>query len=134
MSRLKRLENILSKHRPNVKSNVKQKIPSLTLRFHSYTKDSINHFFAFSQQYFRLLNVPVETKNLEMAIKKWSVLKSPHVHKTTWSQYERRTHGRQLLVFNLTQDLVDKSLWYLNKHLVDGVWIEADIVEFEKLE
>ena len=108
--------------------------PSLELRFSSYTKGSINQFANFAVQYFRHLDVPTtEPIKLKTLIQRWTVLKSPHVHKTAFSQFERRTSRLKIQVCNLPIDLVNKSLAYLQKHKVDGVWFDAKIIEYEKM-
>lgn len=85
---------------------------------------------------------------LPISIQKWSVLASPFVHKTAWTQLERRIYGRKVEVKTwdslktfdplngaCTSDkplfhgstIMEKLLWYLEKHAPPDLWIEAKL-------
>jgi small subunit ribosomal protein S10 len=55
---------------------------------------------------------------------RWTVLASPHVHKTARTQFERRTHTRLLQVSNLHPELVSKLVWYLRQHSPPDVMVD----------
>lgn len=55
---------------------------------------------------------------------RWTVLSSPHVHKTARTQFERRTHSRLLHVYNLHPDLIPKLIWYLRQHAPPDVKVD----------
>jgi small subunit ribosomal protein S10 len=56
---------------------------------------------------------------------RWTVLSSPHVHKTARTQFERRTHARLLTVYNLDDALAPRLLWYLRQHAPPDVRVDA---------
>jgi small subunit ribosomal protein S10 len=62
---------------------------------------------------------------LPMAIKKFCVNRSPHVDKKSSDQFEIRSHGRLVDIFDPTVDTVD-SLKKLN--LPAGVEIKIDLI------
>lgn len=63
-------------------------------------------------------SVPVETS-------RWSVLSSPHVHKTAWTQLERRTHRLALTLYGLRPELVRPYVWYVQQHAPPDVHLEC---------
>lgn len=67
-----------------------------------------------------------------MRIQKWSVLSSPHVHKTAWSQFERRTHYRQLHFRDIvaTGELGRRLIWYLQLHAPPDVALSFHLNDF----
>jgi len=64
-----------------------------------------------------------------MDINRWSVLSSPHVHKTAWTQFERRTHIHIVEIEMLPKSLVGPILWYLQQHLPPDVRFDCFITE-----
>lgn len=58
---------------------------------------------------------------------RWTVLASPHVHKTARTQFERREHSRLLQVSNLHPELVPKLVWYLRQHSPPDVKVDCRI-------
>ena len=60
-------------------------------------------------------------RTLPPAIERWSVLSSPHVHKTAWTQFERRTHQRTVRFGNLHPELVGRMIWYSKVHVPPDV-------------
>lgn len=71
---------------------------------------------------------------LPTRIERWSVLSSPHVHKTTWTQLERRTHGRILCLYGLHSELVPKYIWYVQQHTPPDVKFESFIHKYHDME
>lgn len=53
---------------------------------------------------------------LPLQIKKWSVLSSPFVHKTAFTQLERRIHKRKLVLYGLSESIYSKIVWYFTKN------------------
>ncbi len=58
---------------------------------------------------------------LPMTVRRWSILSSPHVHKTAWTQFERRTHRHALVVGGIVPRLVKPYLWYIGQHAPPNV-------------
>lgn len=71
---------------------------------------------------------------LPLRTQKWTVLSSPHVHKTAWTQLERRTHGRALRVYGMIGELLRKYIWYLQQHCPPDVQMECQLHEYIPLE
>jgi len=69
------------------------------------------------------------SRGLPTRMERWSVLSSPHVHKTAWTQFERRTYNRQLSIGGLHSSLVSKYIWYIQRHAPPDVSLHADIHE-----
>lgn len=67
---------------------------------------------------------------LPLHIHKWSVLSSPHVHKTAWTQLERRTHSRTVRVFGMHPELVKRYLWYLHEHAPPDVHLHCTMHDY----
>lgn len=63
-------------------------------------------------------------------IQKWSVLSSPFAHKTAFTQFERRTHRRQVQVFGLHPELTKRLIWYLQQHAPPDIQIECRLYEY----
>lgn len=67
------------------------------------------------------------------ATQRWTVLASPHVHKTARTQFERRTHTRQLQVCNLEPGLARRLLWYVRLHSPPDVSVDARLHRYTAL-
>lgn len=67
---------------------------------------------------------------LPLRTQKWTVLSSPHVHKTAWTQLERRTHSRALRVYGITGELLRRYIWYLQQHCPPDVQLECQLHEY----
>lgn len=63
--------------------------------------------------------------SLPRQIERWTVLSSPFVHKTSRTQFERRTHERLVQCFNLHDELVGRLLWYVRMNAPPDVDISA---------
>lgn len=59
----------------------------------------------------------VSILNQSMKIKKWTVLSSPHVHKTSRDQFERRTHTNMISIYDMTDQNVSRIAWYIQLHM-----------------
>jgi ribosomal protein S10 len=81
---------------------------SYSLTFLSKNKNSLNNFFLFFNKtpvlYF---NIFKKYFNKKKKIKKFTILKSPHVNKTAQEQFEIRIFSRQLNIYS------SKNLKYL---------------------
>lgn len=71
---------------------------------------------------------------LKRHIQRWSILSSPHVHKTAWTQFERRQHSQRVLLEHIHPDLVRPYLWYIQQHLPPDVQFDCVIRERLPLE
>lgn len=64
---------------------------------------------------------------------RWTVLSSPHVHKTARTQFERRSHHRLVQVWNLHPELQPKLVWYLRQHAPPDVKVDCSIHNYVPL-
>ncbi|KZC14938.1 28S ribosomal protein S10, mitochondrial, partial [Dufourea novaeangliae] len=62
-----------------------------------------------------------------------SLLKSVHVHKKHFVQYERRTYYRYVDFFKLTGSTADTFLEYIQRNLPEGVAMKVTKVQLELL-
>ena len=110
-----------------------ERIPCLQLGIFAYKDDLCATFIEFAKRAAMLMGMKVEDEiiRLPYAWEKWAVLKSPHVDKKHWSQFERRTHRRILQVHNASLPLLEKWIWYLSSHLPSQCWILAKPAEFQ---
>ncbi|KAM0684021.1 mitochondrial 37S ribosomal protein rsm10 [Mitosporidium daphniae] len=70
---------------------------------------------------------------LRYDVRKWSILRSPFVDKTSFKQYERRTYKRLVRVYNAHPSLHQKYLWYIQHHLPSAVEFSSTVYEYEPL-
>lgn len=72
-------------------------------------------------------------RTLRYDIKKWSILKSPFIDKTSFKQYERRTYKRLIRISNAHPALHQNFLWYIQHHLPSDVEFSSTIFEYESI-
>jgi ribosomal protein S10 len=70
---------------------------------------------------------------LPLRIQKWSVLSSPHVHKTAWTQLERRTYARGVSIRGLQGDALKRYWWYIQQHCPPDVRLECTMHDYISL-
>lgn len=63
-------------------------------------------------------------------IQKWSVLSSPFAHKTAFTQFERRTHRREVEIFGMHPEITKRFIWYLQQHAPPDIKIECHVHEY----
>lgn len=63
-------------------------------------------------------------------LKKWSVLSSPFVHKTAFTQLERRHYSCSLNVYNLSENLYSKIVWYVTHNSPPNVHFYYNILYY----
>ena len=72
-------------------------------------------------------------KPLPRRIQKWSVLSSPFAHKTAFTQFERRTHGRLLRASGGDAELGKRFIWYLGQNCPPDVQMEFHMHDYVPL-
>lgn len=106
--------------------------PSIHLNLFAYDTSILTQFTEFSRRVGLSMGFVVpNAQTLKNKVKRWSVLASPHVHKTTWSQFERRIRRRLVTIENAHPDLMEKYLWYIRYHLPSTMWMEARMYHYE---
>lgn len=126
------IQKNISKH---INSNFcKTKVSTIEFKIEGYDKalvEATAQFFASSAHHMGAKTNGMNGKPMNIA--KWSVLSSPHVHKTAWTQFERRTHLHEVKVNFIPSTLVRPLLWYLQQHLPPDLRFECSITENVKL-
>ncbi|XP_050706411.1 28S ribosomal protein S10, mitochondrial-like [Eriocheir sinensis] len=80
------------------------------------------------------LDVPLEEIEWpKKHIKRWTLLKSVHIHKKHRVQYEARTHFLIMRFRRLTGSTADTFLEYIQRNLPEGVAMKVTMHELEKL-
>lgn len=143
-SRMLKEKEAIAKH----KANLKARVPCMSLYMYGYDKNLLSTYLEFCRRsalYFGLEigelqtsgSMPVISSSrkpprlLKYHIEKWGVLKSPHVDKKHWSQFERRTQRAHLEIFNADRKILDRLFWYLEHHLPSEVWFHATQSTYE---
>nr|SYZ47126.1 a57890f3-5b0e-426b-a673-6e1dfa4f6974-CDS [Plasmodiophora brassicae] len=90
-----------------------------TIQFiaNSLNTNTIKHFFsllAFLLKKNNILNLQITKTYLPLYIKKFTILKSPHVHKTARTQLEIRTYKYTLYISNISSYNMQKLMQILN--------------------
>lgn len=66
--------------------------------------------------------------NLKTGIKRWSVIKSPFIHKVSFAQYEKRYTKNIMTIKNInSQQLAQLIIWYILKQCPPGISFKFDI-------
>lgn len=92
--------------------------------------NTIHFFFNLSSLLLKnkLTKLKINLLVLPKSIKKFSVLKSPHVHKTSFSQFESRQLKKNLTVTNF-KTIKNMNLYiYLSKHFIKNLITSTKII------
>lgn len=106
-------------------------LPGLQIRLHSHNGPLLDAFTSFVLETRTSIGgFGMGATPLRMEVQKWSVLSSPHVHKTAWTQLERRSHGRVVQMKGLSGELARRIIWYLQQHAPPDVQMECEMHEY----
>jgi ribosomal protein S10 len=64
---------------------------------------------------------------------RWTVIKSPFVHKKSQENFERKTHKRLLQIKDTHPEVVQRWLHYLKMNAPSGIGMRATTWEFENV-
>lgn len=113
-------------------NNDATKIKSMSLNLFSFETKMLVQYAEFCRRAALFLgfsvtgSVPLPTK-----YQRWSILKSPHVHKTSWTQFERRTHQRLIQIYNAHPNLIPIYIWYIQQHVPSELWLKMTTFKYE---
>ncbi|KAG0235852.1 mitochondrial 37S ribosomal protein rsm10 [Actinomortierella wolfii] len=108
------------------------KVAQIQLR--SYLPNQLDFFADFARRAAAALNIPCSgVIPLPVQTSRWTVNKSPFIHKKAQENFERKTHKRLLHVTDAHPDVVRRWIQFLNQHSLAGVGIKASIWEHEEL-
>lgn len=103
---------------------------SLNVIVRSFNTPLLEAYLQFCVASGRSMGGEVRSSALPTRIQKWSVLSSPHVHKTAWTQFERRTFGRAFAIYGMHPEVIPKYIWYTEQHAPPDTWLECYIHEY----
>ncbi|KAF9969423.1 mitochondrial 37S ribosomal protein rsm10 [Actinomortierella ambigua] len=104
------------------------------IQFRSYLPNQLDFFTDFARRAAAALNIPCSGPiPLPVQTSRWTVNKSPFIHKKAQENFERKTHKRMLHVTDAHPDVVRRWVQFLNQHSLAGVGIKASIWEREEL-
>lgn len=83
----------------------------------SYNKSTLDAYCELAKRVFMDGKAShVSIQNQAMKVKKWTVLSSPHVHKTSRDQFERRIHTSIVSIYDMMDQNILRLVWYLRLH------------------
>ena len=97
-------------------------IPVANIQFRSHYPELLDLFTHFATHAASSLGIPV-SRVVTLPTKRtlWTVLRSPHVHKKSQENFERKVHKRAIKAWDADADVVDRWCRYLRQHALGGV-------------
>ncbi|KAI8364694.1 ribosomal protein S10 domain-containing protein [Radiomyces spectabilis] len=109
-------------------------IPVCNLQMRGYLPQQLDFYCDFARRAAFHLGMPCSgTIPLPTQTSRWTVIKSPFVHKKSQENFERKTHKRLLQIKDTHPEVVDRWLRYLTMNAPAGIGLRATKFEFEKL-
>ncbi|KAJ1831206.1 mitochondrial 37S ribosomal protein rsm10 [Coemansia sp. RSA 2711] len=103
--------------------------------FHAFQLHRIDFYMDFCRKAAYHMNIPCTgAVTMPKQIRRWTVLKSPFVHKSSMEVFERRTHKRVLFVRDADPEVVQKWLDYICENIPVGVGMKYWLNEYEPLD
>ncbi len=104
------------------------------LHLRSYLPSQLEFFTDFARRTAAALDMPCSgSVPLPVQTSKWTVNKSPFVHKKAQETFERKTHKRLLAIKDTHPDVVRRWVQFLNQNAIAGVGMKVTIWEHEEL-
>ncbi|KAI8886676.1 ribosomal protein S10 [Backusella circina FSU 941] len=109
-------------------------IPVCNLQLRGYLPQQLDFFSDFARRAAFHLNMPCSgTVPLPTQTSRWTVIRSPFVHKKSQENFERKTHKRLLQIKDADAEVVERWLKYLSMNAPAGVGMRATKFEFEAI-
>ncbi|KAJ1914398.1 mitochondrial 37S ribosomal protein rsm10 [Mycoemilia scoparia] len=106
-------------------------ITVLTIQFQAHSLHRIDFYMDFCRHAAAAMKIPCTgVIRFPTSIKRWTVLKSPFVHKSSMEVFERRTHKRFLKIHDTHPETLKKWLDYVVDNIPAGVGIRTHTYEF----
>ncbi len=104
------------------------------LQLRSYHVRSLEFFADFSMRAAYYLRLPaLGPSPLPNHIRRWTVPRSPFVHKKSQENFERITHKRLVQIKDGDTEVVERWLAFLADHQFHGVGMKANVFKHEEL-
>lgn len=99
-----------------------------------YLPQQLDFFADFAQRAAFHLGMPCSgTVPLPTQTSRWTVIRSPFVHKKSQENFERKTHKRLLQIKDAHPEVVERWLRYLTMNAPAGIGMRATKFESESL-
>ncbi|KAI9596715.1 ribosomal protein S10 domain-containing protein [Syncephalis fuscata] len=104
------------------------------LHFRSFSPNAMDFYMDFTRRAAAAFNIPCSgTVYLPTKTEKWTVLRSPFVHKKSQENFERKHHKRLLQLKDANPEVVGRLLGYLQRTCPAGIGIKVTTWEHESL-
>ncbi|KAI8576368.1 hypothetical protein K450DRAFT_257431 [Umbelopsis ramanniana AG] len=109
-------------------------IPVCNLHFRGYLPQHLDFYVDFARRAAFALKMPCSGPvYLPTQTSRWTVIKSPFVHKKSQENFERKTHKRLLQIKDTNPEVVQRWLHYLKMNAPAGIGMRATTWEFENV-
>ncbi|KAI8984414.1 ribosomal protein S10 domain-containing protein [Mycotypha africana] len=107
-------------------------IPVCNLQLRGYLPQQLDFFADFARRAAYHLQMPCSgTVPLPTQTSRWTVLRSPFVHKKSQENFERKTHKRLLQIKDTDAEVVDRWVKYLAMNVPSGIGMRVTRFEYE---
>jgi small subunit ribosomal protein S10 len=102
------------------------RVPAAVLHFRSNFPQLLDLFTHFADHAASALGIPTTgTARLPTQRSLWTVIRGPHVHKSSQENFERLVHKRAIRAFDADPEVVDRWVMYLERHAMEGVGLRV---------
>lgn len=109
-------------------------IPVCNLQMRGYLPQQLDFFADFARRAAFHMGMPCSgTVPLPTQTSRWTVIRSPFVHKKSQENFERKTHKRLLQIKDAHPEVVERWIRYLTMNAPAGIGMRATKIEFETL-
>lgn len=109
-------------------------LPVCNLQLRSYSARHVEFFADFALRAAYYLNIPASGPvPLPRIVERWTVIRSPFVHKKSKENFERITCRRLIQLQDGHPEAVQAWLAFLRKHAFHGVGMKANVFEHASL-
>lgn len=108
---------------------------SLKIHMFTYTAPKIMDAYlkALSVLFNNIHNSKTTIIRKPLTIKKWSILSSPFIYKTAFTQFERRKHSRALICKGISEFSASKIAWFALKNKPSDIYIDIEAYKYHKI-
>ncbi|KAJ1998466.1 mitochondrial 37S ribosomal protein rsm10 [Coemansia thaxteri] len=106
-----------------------------SVTFKSFQLHRLDFYMTFCRKAAANMGIPCTgTVCLPKVLRRWTVLKSPFIHKSAMEVFERRTHKRLLVIRDTDPEVLQKWLAYVNENIPAGIGMRYKLTEYEPLD